>query len=467
VDTLLFFGRHYPRLRWRRFFYDIIVLIELESYYSMAEVRPLRALRYAPERVNDLAQVITPPYDVINPAAQTRYYERNPYNVIRLELGKEGASDNALNNVYTRAAATLAEWRLQGIVRQDEAASYYLYQQKFMHQGQRFTRTSLLARVRLEPWDARVILPHENTLAKAKNDRLQLYRACATNLSPIMSLYEDPQGRMRRLFSSYTPQIQIVDEVGEEHLLHPITDEQQIALIQNFFAERQLYIADGHHRYETALAYRSELLEQRRGLHPEDAVNFTLMALVDMDDPGMLVLPTHRMLLHLNQEALAALSAQKLSAYFTVQTLDAVHTSDTLEQQLAQAGQQGTALAIKTRERTLLLTLNEEGKKRMQSSGRSVAWNVLDVAIAQRLVLEDTLGLRPEDMTAGTYVRYTHDAQQAQQALQEGDAQAVLFLNGTPLRQVCAVAQADDRMPQKSTYLYPKLITGLVMNPLW
>ncbi len=433
----------------------------------MAEVRPLRALRYAPAKVGGLEQVITPPYDVISPQGQARYYERNPYNVIRLELGKENVSDTTLDNVYTRAAATLAEWRLQGILRQDEAASYYLYQQKFPHHGQHFTRTSLLARVRLEPWDARVILPHENTLAKAKDDRLKLYRACATNLSPIMCLYEDPQGRMRRLLSSYTPEIQIVDEVGEEHCLHPITDAQQIALIQDFFAQRQLYIADGHHRYETALAYQKEILEQRRGLHPEDAVNFTLMALIDVDDPGMLVLPTHRILFHLAQEALAALSVEKLSAHFSVQTLDAAHTSGSIESRLAQAGQQETALVIKTREQTLLLILNEEGKKRMESSGRSEAWNVLDVAIVQKLVLEDTLGLRPEDMTAGTYVRYTHDAQQALDTLQDGDAQAVLFLNGTPLRQVCDVAQADDRMPQKSTYLYPKLITGLVMNPLW
>ncbi len=429
----------------------------------MAEVRPLRALRYVPEKVGDLAQVITPPYDVISPEGQTRYYERNPYNVIRLELGKEEARDNTLNNVYTRAAATLAEWRLQGILQQDQIASYYLYRQKFTHHGQHFTRTSLLARVRLEPWDARVILPHENTLAKAKDDRLKLYRACATNLSPIMCLYEDPQGRMRRLLSQYTPEIQIVDEVGEEHSLYPITDEQQIALIQDFFAQRQLYIADGHHRYETALAYQKEILEQRRGLHPEDAVNFTLMALIDMDDPGMLVLPTHRILFHIG----ASLSAEKLNAYFTVQALDDAHTSDSIQSQLAQAGQQEAALVVKTKEQTLLLVLNEQGRERMISSGHSEAWNVLDVAIAQKLILEDTLGLRSEDMTAGTHLRYTHDAQQALQALQDGDAQAVLFLNGTPLRQVCDVAQADDRMPQKSTYLYPKLITGLVMNPLW
>lgn len=433
----------------------------------MAEVQPLRALRYNPERIADLAQVITPPYDVISPQGQTTYYDRHPFNVIRLELGKEQPGDTTLNNVYTRAAATLAEWRLQGIVRQDATPGYYLYQQKFAHHGQHFTRTSLLARVRLEPWSARVILPHENTLAKAKDDRLKLYRACATNLSPIMCLYDDPQGRMRRLLSSYTPETHVIDDVGEEHFLHPITDEQHVALIQDFFAQRQLYIADGHHRYETALAYQKELLEQRRGLHPDDAVNFTLMALIDVDDPGMLVLPTHRMLFNLSQEALAALSSAKTGTYFTVQTLTDTYSSDEIQQQLAHAGQHATALVIKTQEQTLLLTLNEQGKPQMAESGHSTAWNALDVAVAQKLILEDILGLRPEDMTAGTHLRYTHDTQQALNALQEREVQVVVFLNGTPLRQVCDVAQADDRMPQKSTYLYPKLITGLVMNPLW
>lgn len=435
----------------------------------MAEVRPLRALHYASERV-DLAQVITPPYDVISPQGQERYYERSPYNSIRLEFGKEEAGDNTLNTVYTRAAATLAEWRFQGILQQDETASYYLYQQKFTHNGHPFTRTSLLARVRLEPWSARVVLPHENTLAKAKEDRLKLYRACATNFSPIMCLYEDPQGRMRRLLNTYTPETRIVDEVGEEHLLHPITDAQQIALIQDFFAQRQLYIADGHHRYETALAYQREMSEQRRGLHPEDAVNFTLMALIDVNDPGMLVLPTHRLLMNWAPETFATQLSNvtdKLSTYFTIQILQDANTSEEVQSQLLQAGQQETALVLKTQTQTLLLTLNKQGKERMEKSGHTPAWNVLDVAVAQRLLLEDGLGLDAQAMTAGTHVRYSHDSQAALTELQNGNAQAVLFLNATPLQQVCDVAKADDRMPQKSTYLYPKLITGLIMNPLW
>lgn len=434
----------------------------------MAEVKPLRGIRYAPALRQNSTQLITPPYDVISPQAQTAYYERHPYNMIRLELGKEQPNDNGLNNVYTRAASTYAEWRKNGILQQEVAPAYYLYQQRFNHGGQTFTRTSLLARVRLEPWEERVILRHEHTRTKDKADRLNLLRACATNFSPIMCMYDDPQGRMRRMLSPYGEQaeLQCTDDAGEEHRLHAITDAQQIALIQDFFEQRQLYIADGHHRYETALAYRQEILEQRHELHPEDAANFALMALIDLDDPGLLVLPTHRLLFGLEQEVLEQLSAQQLAQYFTVQPITTSVTSE-VEQQLAQAGQEEPAFIISMAQQTLLLRLNEQGKMHMQSSGHSAAWNELDVAVAHQLILEELLGLGAAAMAAGAHIRYNRDAAEALQAVHTGEAQVALLLNATRVRQICAVAEADDQMPQKSTYFYPKLITGLVMNPLW
>lgn len=432
----------------------------------MAEVKPLPGLRYSPDSVGDLAQVITPPFDVISKEDQARYYARNPYNIIRLELNKEEASDSDLDNVYTRAAAIFSEWRLKQTLHQEEAPCYYFYQQTFNYGDQTYTRTSLLARVRIEPWDARVVLPHENTLAKAREDRLRLLRACNANFSPIMSLYEDPQGRLRRLLSSYasTAQVQIVDEDGVKHLLHPITDQQQIALIQDFFSQRQLFIADGHHRYTTALNYRDEVHALHGQLTPDDGVNFVLMALIDINDPGMLVLPTHRLLAGLSQEMLDKLSQP--AQYFTSQQLTAGKPEELLAH-LEQAGQQQPSLLVQTASRTLLLRLNEEGARAIQSSGRTTAWNQLDVALVQYLLFEKLLGISAEDVSAGKYVSYTHDAQEAFLAVQSGKATAAVLLNSTPLRQVCDVALADDRMPQKSTYIYPKLITGLVINPLW
>ncbi|HLH61629.1 MAG TPA: DUF1015 domain-containing protein [Ktedonobacteraceae bacterium] len=437
----------------------------------MADVQPLRGIRYAGEIVGDLGQIVTPPYDVISEGAQASYYERSPYNVIRLELSRDEPGDDSLNNRYTRAAETLAEWRLRGVLRQDSLPAYYLYQQKFTQNGQSYTRTSLLARVRLEPWSARVVLPHEHTLSKPKLDRLQLMRATAMNLSPLMSLYDDPQARIRKLLSSYgaNPEVKITDEVGEKHVLYAITDRQQIALIQDFFAERQLYIADGHHRYETALNYREEVLEQRRRLRADDAVNFVLMALIDIDDPGLVVLPTHRLVFDLSQDALDALTAERLAGYFTVRALGQAGETNAgaLLRELAGAGKLAPSLVVQTVDHTWLLSLNEWGRARMAQSGHSHAWNELDVAVAHTLLLEDLLGLRAEDVTAGAHIRYTRDAQQALEALGKREAQLALLLNPTRVRQVCEVADAGDKMPQKSTYFYPKLITGLVMNPLW
>jgi len=437
---------------------------------SMVDVQPLQGIRYVSQAIGDLSQVVAPPYDVISEEAQARYYARNPYNIIRLELGRDEPDDTVLNNRYTRAATMLAEWRVQDILREDDAPRYYCYQQAFTYNGQSYTRTSLLARVRLEPWSARVVLPHEHTLAKPKSDRLKLMEACATNISPIMSLYDDPQGRMRKLLSSYAadPEIKIIDEAQEEHRLHAITDEQSIALIQDFFSERRLYIADGHHRYETALNYREEVLAMHKDLHSDDAVNFVLMALIDLDDPGLLVLPTHRLVSSLSQDALAALSNQRLGQYFMVRELAmGDYPPEVPLQMLAQADADVPSCVICTAEQSWLVSLNEQGKARMEQSGHSTAWNSLDVAVAHTLILEALLGLTTDDLTAGTHVRYTRDTQQALQAIQKGEAQVAVLLNPTRVRQICEVAEADDRMPQKSTYFYPKLITGLVMNPLW
>jgi uncharacterized protein (DUF1015 family) len=442
----------------------------VKEFERMADVQPLQGIRYNSELSGNLAQIITPPYDVISEEAQAKYYTRSPYNIIRLELGRDEPGDTSLNNRYTRAAATYAEWRLHSILQQETTPCYYLYQQIFTYNAQVYTRTSLLARVRLEPWSIRIVLPHEHTMAKPKDDRLNLLRACVTNFSPIMSLYDDPQSQMRKLLSSYTEtvEVQITDEVNEVHRLHPITNENHIALIQNFFVERQLYIADGHHRYETALNYREETRAVHRKLDPKDAANFVLMALTDINDPGLLVLPTHRLLFGLNQDAVKKLTSQHLARYFTVYEPKGAEAShDVLLERLAQIGASQSSFVLSTAQKTWLLSLNGAGKTRMGESTHSSAWNELDVAIAHTLILEDTLGLKAEDMTAGMHIQYTRDAQKALDAVQTGEAQAALILNATRVRQICDVAIADDRMPQKSTYFYPKLVTGLVINPLW
>ena len=442
----------------------------------MADVRPFPGIRYA--EGTDLARVVTPPYDVISPEAQERYYQRDPHNIIRLELGKSQPTDDELDNVYSRAAVAFAEWRLQQVMRQD-APALYAYEQRFTVEGRPYTKRSLLARVRLEPWEAGVVLPHEFTLSKPKADRLELLRACAANLSPLMVLYDDPDASLAALLlphlNGQPPVADFVDENGEGHRLWPLHDKVLAAAAANFFRERQLFIADGHHRYETALAYRDEQPAQRKvsALDPDDAANFTLMALSALDDPGLVVLPTHRMLRDLNPSRVADL-ASAMSAYFEVSPLDA-ETPEALTAGLAEAGADGrTAFVVVGPDGSQLLRLLPAGRAAMDNlpaehADASAAWRSLDLAILHELVLRRGLGITDEQVRAGEHVTYTHSAGEALASVREradGTRLSVL-VDATPPAAIRNVALAGDRMPQKSTYFYPKLITGLVINPVW
>ncbi len=441
----------------------------------MADVRPFPGIRYAAG--TDLARVVTPPYDVISPEAQDRYYERDPHNIIRLELGKATPKDDDLDNVYSRAAITFAEWRLHQVLQQDSPA-FYAYEQSFQLEGRAYTRRSLFARVRLEPWEAGVVLPHEYTLSKPKEDRLKLLRACAANLSPLMALYDDPQGTVDALLrASITeqPAAEFVDENGEGHRLWPLPDTALSAAVSDFFRERQLFIADGHHRYETALAYRDEQPGVRKvtALAADDAANFTLMALSALDDPGVVVLPTHRMLRDLDPQRVADLGRQ-LSAYFEIAPLDD-ETPEAAAAALAEAGTEGrTAFVLIGPNGSLVLRLLPAGRVAMDNlpaeyANVSAAWRALDLAILHELVLRRALGITDEQVRAGAHVSYTRaaDAAFASVRQQADGTRVAVLVNATPPAAIRDVALAGDRMPQKSTYFYPKLITGLVINPVW
>ena len=442
----------------------------------MADVRPLPGIRYAAG--SDLAELVTPPYDVISAEAQSRYYARHPHNIIRLELGREEPGDDDLNNKYTRAAQTFAEWRLRGVMRQDEPA-LYLYEQRFSVAGATYRRVTLVARVRLEPWEAGVILPHERTLSKPKADRLLLMRACAATLSPIMALYDDPAGELATHFETILaspPEASFTDESDEGHRLWAMRDEQFLMSIAEFFKARQIYIADGHHRYETALTYRDEVAAQRKEpLAPGDPVNFTLMALAAIEDPNLVVLPTHRLLRGLDSARLGALE-RSLADDFDVERLDPSASASQLLVALDRAELEGErcSFALALPDRRLLLRLRPEGRAAMsdltgENANRSDAWRSLDLAILHERVLHHALGVTDDAVRAGEYVTYTRDAEEALAAVESGRDGAMLaaLVAPTPPSAIREVARAGDRMPQKSTYFYPKLITGMVINPLW
>ena len=440
----------------------------------MAEVRSLPGIRYAAE--GELAALVTPPYDVISPEAQARYYERSPENIIRLELGRDEPDDDTLTNRYTRAAVTFAEWRLRGVLRQD-APALYLYEQQFSAAGAEHRRLTLFARVRLEPWQAGVILPHERTLSKPKDDRLKLTRACAATLSPIMALYDDTEGALATTLDALRqrePTVSFTDEAGELQRLWVLDDPALAAEVAAFFAPRQLYIADGHHRYETALTYREEVRETRKELLPDDAANFTLMGLCAIEDAGLVVLPTHRIVRDLDPARLAALD-ESLRANFDIAplgTLDSLDADD-LTRRLAEAGQ-AAAFVLVSAAGAQLVRLREPGRAAMntvagEDAGTSAAWRGLDVAVLHELILRQALGVEAKAIRAGQYVSYTREPAAAVAAVraQTDGAQLAVLLNPTPPAAIRDVARAGDRMPQKSTYFYPKLLTGLVINPLW
>ena len=367
-----------------------------------------------------------------------------------------------------------AQWRLDGVLRQD-APALYLYEQRFTVDGHEHVRTSLLARVRLEPWEARVVLPHERTLSKPKEDRLRVLRACAANLSPILSLYDDPHDELARSFVPLRrrePDAAFTDESGEGHRLWVVHDPILAATVASFFNARPLYIADGHHRYETALAYRDELRELRKELPSEDAANYVLMALSSVEDRGLVVLPTHRIIRNVAPQVLTTL-AERLDASFTLEPLPPEDVQRWLGE-LTSAGANGSANAfvlVSPRD-AYLSRLNAAGQNAMAAvtvdgAKPSAAWRMLDVAIVQELLLHQALGITDEAIREGDSLSFMRNAEEAVAAVRTGGASLAALLNPTPPTAMRDVARASDRMPQKSTYFYPKLITGLVINPLW
>ena len=426
----------------------------------MAQVEPFGGMRFAGVPLSD---AIAPPYDVISPEEQDRLYERSPYNVIRLELGREA-------DRYAEARRCWQEWQQSGALKRDEP-SLYVYEQRFTAPGAsaESLRRAMFARVKLEPWSAGVVLPHEETLTKPKADRLELLRAVKANVSPVFSLYEDPEGHLAQQMERIcrlSPTAEATDDAGEQHRLWQLADAGFAAQVSAFFAERQLFIADGHHRYETALAYRDESRAQHSALSTQDC-DYVLMALVDFADPGLVVLPTHRLLAGLSSSQLGKL-ADELGTYFEVVAAAEEPSPKAIEAALRQIDTIDSPAYVLYGPKPgglRVLQLKAEWGEATFDAEHSAAWNRLDVAVLHS-VLGRILGLQAEDLASERYFSYTRDAMQAIREVQHEEAQLALLLRPTPPTAIRDIALARDKMPQKSTYFYPKLATGVVMNPL-
>ena len=439
----------------------------------MADVQPFPGLRF-PNDAN-IADLLCPPFDIISPDEQRELYRRSPFNIVRLEYGETSAADTPTDNRYTRAAAFLREWLESGVLVRETPPAFYVYDQGFTHQGQYLTRQALFARVRLHSWDEGIVRPHENTLSRPKEDRLLLLRACRVDVSPVLGLYRDPAGDIGKTIEEArgrSPLLEAADRQGASHRLYSITDRTALDRIGELFREKGIYIIDGHHRYETALAYRDERRAQSPNWTGEEGESFVLLALVAREDPGLVVLPSHRLL---RTAALPADFLARLGRTFDIDDVSGALSDGgwpAMESLLAAAaGRRGIAFAIASREpklRLIATVRDPDQAAKLMPPGTPASWRRLDAAVLQELVLSEMLGVSEESMSSGTEppVRFTDDGEEALRMVESGSHALAFFLNATPAERVLEVADASERMPLKSTFFYPKLPTGLVMHPL-
>jgi uncharacterized protein (DUF1015 family) len=432
----------------------------------MARIFPFRGLRYNPSKVA-LGEVVTQPYDKITPQMQDRYYADSPYNLVRIILGKPRTGDNEGENVYTRAAAFVQEWREEGVLTVDGEPSIYLYTQTFRLPGNSsgavMERRGFIALGQLEDYDQKVVFRHEQTLSKPKADRLNLLRATQVHFGQLFMLYSDPGAEIdAALRQNGPPTAEVRDENDVVHRMWKISDPTTLQTVQAKMAEKKLIIADGHHRYETALNYRNEMRRQAGG-HSIDAYERVMMTFVNMDAPGLVILPTHRVVFGLETFSIFDMVA-KLQVNFEVEDLGPLANIDGTLDRLRQAGWEATALLALTSHGGFLLR-SRPGIKWTGPTEVSERQRALDVVKLHKLVLEGALGLSEEDIRDQKHLRYVRDAQEAVSQVGQG-ANVAFLMNPVSMEQMRDVAFGGEVMPQKSTDFYPKLLSGLVAYSL-
>ena len=421
----------------------------------MAEIKPFRALRYAPD-AGDPAELTCPPYDIISEEQRRAYLAENPHNVVRLELPRG-------ENPYEEAGSELREWLKSGVLRRDTDPGFYVYEEEFEAFGVRRKVKGFICLVKLEEFSKGIILPHEETLSKAKEDRFNLMKATGCNFSQIYSLYMDEAhttGARLDALSTAKPRYEFSDGTVT-HRLWLVNDREVIKAISADFENRKLYIADGHHRYETALRYRDWRREQGTADSSED---YVMMMLVDMENDGLVVFPTHRLIRGLKSfraEKLLAACGEKfeITPQEDTGTIAGVLNEEYLRGHKAFAFYSGGSAWT-------LLVLKDTNAMAELIPDKSDAWRNLDVSVLHSLILEKYLGIDKANMANQVTLTYTRSLEEALGSVRSGESQCAFLLNPTRVTEIRDVAAAGEKMPQKSTYFYPKLITGLVMNQL-
>jgi uncharacterized protein (DUF1015 family) len=442
----------------------------------MPQTTPFAALRYNLEHVGNLSDVIAPPYDVIDPQLQDELYKRHAANVIRIILNRQEPGDDA-DQKYERAAKFVEQWKSEGVLMREEKPAYYVYHQQFEHEGKLINRRGFMGRVRLQPFGEGNIYPHEETHPKAKVDRLKLTTATKQNNSQIFGLYPDPTNDVITLLDAATEgltPIDSTDHLGVKHILWPVTDEAVAARVSELMEDRPMFVADGHHRYETACNYRDQVIQETGGIAEDHPANFVMTMLVGMSDPGMIVLPTHRLLRGTPNFSSSEI-IEKLAGTFECEVLDggldaanqAWATMETADDQSI------LGLYAVTDEKWVLCKALEGAQTRIAelAATQSEDWRGLGVSLLHRLVIDDLLGCQGHPKP--TYVHEVSELLdgvrgEGSQAESDSDEPYTLAALVMPakLEHVEAISLLKERMPAKSTYFYPKLLSGLTFNPL-
>lgn len=472
----------------------------------MPDISAFRGIRYDLGHVGSLSDVVAPPYDVIDSALQNQLYKSHPANCVRLILNRDEQGDDSTSNRYTRASRFLRNWLREGVLFVESDPALYVYHQQFEEGGQTFTRRGFMCRTRLERFGEGNIHPHEQTHGGAKADRLKLWQATKANLSQIFGLYPDPENEAQqildRAIAGQTP-YEATDHLGVRHRIWTVTDVQTITAVTGTMGGKPIYIADGHHRYETACTYRDELAARQGGLDREHPANFVLMMCVSTRDSGMLVLPTHRLFRGLPPITSSQLRERLGDAFTLEHAGQGPQRATTLWEEIELEGEQGTlGLYTAEDEQWVLARITDRGRAKLAtvSGAQSTDWQGLGVSILHRLVIDTLLAPAFQAPVSGAPAseapasgapaslewslpapKYVRAIEEVVDGLTHGDSvgrdltgqqstggrfELAAMVMPASLEHIQTVSEHGERMPAKSTYFYPKLLSGLVFNPL-
>ena len=440
----------------------------------MATITPFRGFTYNKALAGSISGLVCPPYDIISPAEQQELYRKSPFNIVRLEFGLSSPGDTDGDNRYSRAAALLDEWLKIGVLRQNKEPAFYVYEMEYPAGGRTRKLRGFIGMVKIEDYASGIVKPHETTLSGPKTDRLNLLRACRAGFSQIFSLISDPKGTVASVLGAVArkPDVEVKGADGVVHRVWTYTDKEGIDAISSAMDDQPIFIADGHHRYDTALNYRNERRSIAGSFTGSEGFNYVPMFLARIEDPALTVLPAHRALFNLTDFHPRKFE-EDLNRYFNIERIDFTKKSEPADRRTVldtMASRAGHAhvfgMRVKNEHSYYLLSLRNVADMDPVIPAKSPAYRQLDVSILHHLIIDRLLGIRMDTHKLGLNIEYIKDADEAVKRIADGSAEVIFLMNPTKVTEVRDVAAAGERMPQKATYFYPKLLSGLVINKI-